>query len=33
MIFQQTYLRFRYETPEEAPPMTRTEFDALFGGN
>ena len=28
---QQTYLRFRYETPEEAPPMTRTEFDALFG--
>ncbi len=28
---QQTYLRFRYETPEEVPPMTRTEFDALFG--
>jgi hypothetical protein len=28
---QQTYLMFRYETPEEAPPMTRTEFDALFG--
>jgi hypothetical protein len=28
---QRTYLRFRYETPEEAPPMTRTEFDALFG--
>jgi hypothetical protein len=28
---QQTHLRFRYEAPEEASPMTRTEFDAVFG--